>query len=176
MEYNLIKISELASASVLKDVDYIVADVKVDSPSGTGVFQSKRVEVKNAFATDNFRLSNASSLQIDLKDPIFANPNFKDIVELLEGDLITQSDANLLFSTTLKVMMEELRKVPKVILKEGPEPPDLNIDVFGDEVPYNEGTIWIDTNTFRQYVYFRDRNLPNNSGDYTDRWIALTDR
>ncbi len=176
MEYNLIKISGLESVSVLKDGDYIVADVKVPSPNGTGVYVSKRIEAEKAFATDNSRLSNAGSLKIDLKDPIFANPNFKDIVDLLDGDLITQSDANLLFSTALKAIMEEMRKLPNIIMHDGPEPPELPRDIDGDEMPFNEGSIWIDTNTFKHYVYFRDRNLPGGYADFTDRWIALTDR
>lgn len=176
MEYNLIKINRLDGASVLKDGDYIVADVNIPSPDGTSVYASKRIDVKNAFATDNIRLSNASSISVDLNDDIFQDPDFKDIVDQLSGDLISQDDANYLFTIAIQALMKKVKELPNIIMHPGPHPPPIENDSYGDPMYPVEGSLWIDTNTFKQYVYFYDRDLPQNPRNFTRRWIALTDR
>jgi len=177
MEYNLIKISQLDETTLLNNDDYIVADI-ADNSNGntTGKFLSRRVKVRNAFATENIRLSNSGDIVVNLADPIFDDEVFDETKELLKGDILYQSDANLLFTTAIRALMEKVRTLPNIIMTPGPNPPQREDDpLTGEERLYPEGSLWIDTNTFRTYIYFVDRDTTTPT-DFTRHWVSLTDR
>ncbi len=177
MEYNLIKINQLDETTVLNNDDYIVADIR-DNPDGDtrGKFLSRRVRVDHAFTTKNLRLSRAGEIVVDLNDPIFDDEVFDDLKQELRGDIKLQSDANLLFATAIRALMEKVRTLPNIITAPGPNPPERDPDpLTGEERLYPEGSLWVDSNTFRTYIYFFDRDSVNEE-DITRHWISLTDR
>lgn len=174
MEYNLIKINQLDEVTALNNDDYIVADIQENLTSGK--YLSRRVKVKNAFSSENIRLTNAGDIDIDLKDPIFDSEVFDETKELLKNDIVNQSDANLIFATAIKALMEKVQTLPNIIMAPGPNPPQREDDpLTGEERLYTEGSIWVDTNTMRSYIYFFDRDSAEE-GNITRHWISLTDR
>ena len=180
MEYSLVKINRLSETPVLNNGDYILTEVR----DVRGEYISKRARIDIAFATDNIRLANAGLIQIDITDPMFDIDELQDLKSMLQDELINQDDANLVFSTAIKGLIEKVNKQPSVILQSGvvspndPErtgPPSLPDDENGQPRYYTEGSIWVDTNTFRTYIYFYDRdNL--NPEDISRHWVSITDR
>ena len=179
MEYNLIKISQLDETSVLENDDFIVADIR-DSPDGPtrGKFLSRRIRVRNAFSTNNIRLSRAGEITVDLNDEVFDDEVFDDLKEELKNDITNQSDANILFTTAINALMEKVKTLPNIIMAPGPNPPERDPDpTTGEERLYTEGSLWIDTNTFRTYIYFFDREPGSlEDSDLVRHWVSLTDR
>ena len=179
MEYNLIKINQLDETSVLNNDDFIVADIK-DDPDGSsrGKFLSRRIRVRNAFCTHNIRLSRAGEIVVDLNNPIFDDEIFDDLKEELKNDITTQSEANVLFTTAIQALMEKVKTLPNIIMAAGPNPPERDPDpTTNEERLYPEGSLWIDTNTFRTYVYFFDRDTSSiGDTDLVRHWVSLTDR
>jgi len=179
MEYNLIKISQLDETSVLENDDFIVTDIRSADDSPTrGKYLSRRIKVKNAFSTNNIRLSRAGEIVINLNDPIFDDEVFDNLKEELKNDITNQSDANILFTTAIQALMEKVRTLPNILMTPGPNPPERDPDpTTGEERLYTEGTLWIDTNTFRTYIYFYDRDSSmQNDPNPTRHWVSLTDR
>ena len=176
MEYNLIKINQLDETSALDNDDYIVADIRDDNDPTRGKFFSRRIRVDHAFVSNNIRLSRAGEIIVDLNDPIFDDEVFDDLKNELQNDIELQSDANLLFATAIRALMDKVQTLPNIITAPGPNPPERGPDpLTGNERYYPEGSLWIDSNTFRTYIYFLDRDSVNPE-DFTRHWVSLTDR
>ena len=187
MEYSLVKINRLSETPVLNNGDYILTEVR----DVRGEYISKRARIDVAFASDNIRLAHAGLIQIDITDPMFDIDELQDLKALLQDELLNQDDANLVFATAIKGLIEKVNKQPSVILQpatvdpnnpESTGPPRLPDDGNGKARYYTEGSIWVDTDTFRTYIYFYDRdpmanNDPDNDNeDISRHWVSITDR
>ena len=183
MEYNLLQIQKLKASPVLNDGDFIIADVQ----DLYGRYVTRKVLVDVAFGTENIRLSNAGEIRIDIKDPIFDDPYFSELKEKLGDELTTQDDANRIFTLAIEGLMKKVNELPNIILRPlmsydesdptgAPKPPELTPDpITGEPRYYPEGTLWVDTETFKMYVYFYDAPK-NNKSNITRHWVSLTDR
>ena len=182
MEYNLIKINQLDEAQLLSDGDFIVCEL--DDRANGGGFKSRRVRVDVAFNTRNVRLANSGLIQVDISDPMFDIDELKELKELLKNELISQDDANLVFATALEGLIKKVNKLPLIIMQpgtpdvnnpEGTGTPSIPDDPDGTKKYYPEGSLWVDTDTFRTYIYFYDRDSLNDE-DITRHWVSITDR
>lgn len=166
MDYQLIKVNLLDETSVLGDDDFILAEVR-DSSQGDR-FKTYKMKGGIAFQSTNIRLSNAGQIQIDLNDPVF-----DPVRDQFPDDLITQDDANTLFGHVISAMLDAVNTAPNILIQS--TPPVLAPALDGSDRYHPEGTLWIDSRTFRTYTYFYNRD------DITDviinrLWIGLTDR
>jgi len=172
MEYNLLQIQKLKATPVLNDGDFIIADVQ----DLYGRYVTRKVLVDVAFGTENIRLSNAGEIQIDINDPLFDDPYFSELKEKLGDELTTQDDANRIFTLAIEGLMKKVKELPNIIMEPGPNPPKMLDDpTTGRPRYYPKGSIWVDTETFRSYVYFYDVSS-TNSENITRHWISMTDR
>ena len=162
MDYKLVKLNAMTKVSELADNDYVLADIVDSGPDG---YKTAAVRVVDAFATNNIRLSDAGSIQIDISDPIFDGANFPDSVE-------SQTDANKLFTECINNIVDKVNQLPNVILHNGPDGP-VATDVFSNVTLHANGTLWIDTSNFRVYVFVRERD---DNGAEFGYWVSLTDR
>jgi len=165
-EYNLIPIGQLDNADSIADNDFIVSEI---SRPGTGS-KTVRIRKEQVLTSANTKLDNAGSLQIDILDPIFDS-----VRDQLPDQLETQDDMNLLLTNTVTAVVNKVNAAPEVIIS--PTRP-IKLDITGAEIPYNEGTLWIDPANFRTYVMFYDRD-PNHSDPnqvLAHIWVGLTDR
>ena len=166
MDFSLIKINLLDETTTIGDTDFILTEVR-DSSQGDR-FKTFKMKGALAFQTTNIRLSNAGQIQIDLNDPVFdsVRDNFPD-------DLITQDDANILFSHVISGMLDAVNTSPNILIQ--PTPPTLEPALDGTDRFHPEGTLWIDSRTFRTYTFFYNRDSVTEV--IMNRcWIGLTDR
>ena len=167
MKYNLIAISDMHRQDTLEGSDYFVAELNRPGTSA----QTVKVEVDKALVTTSIRLSNVGNNQINIYDPIFDS-----VRDNLPDQLETQDDMNLLLTNTVTAVVNKVNSLPEVILSSTPPEKD---DVNGMPRYHNEGTIWVDTNTFRSYVMFYNYDEDNTNPDKTPEnyyWVGLTDR
>ena len=183
MEYNLLQIQKLKASPVLNNGDFIIADVQ----DLYGRYVTRKVLVDVAFGTENIRLSNSGEIKISIDDPIFDDPYFSELKEKLGDELTTQDDANRIFTMAIEGLMKKVNELPNIIVQpplvtdpsdpdKPPGPPELTPDpVTGRPRYYPEGTLWVDTQTFRMYIYFYDV-ADNKKENITRHWVSLTDR
>lgn len=175
MEYNLIQIRSLPETVDLMDDALILTEVRASLLSKEK-YETNKITVGKAFNTNNIRLNDAGLLKIDISDPIFDEPEFADLKQSLSGQFIMQDDANKAFKLGVEALLKKVRTLPSIIMAPGPHPPpELGIGL--DNLPkYRaEGTIWVDTHTFRSYIYFYDRDDVNED-NITRHWVAMADR
>lgn len=175
MEYNLIQIRSLPETVDLLDDALILTEVKASLQSREK-YETNKITVGKAFNTNNIRLNDAGLLKIDISDPIFDEPEFVDLKQALSGQFIMQDDANKAFKLGVEALLKKVRTLPSIIMAPGPQaPPELPIGLDGLPKYRAEGTIWVDTQTFRSYIYFYDADDVNKD-DITRHWVAMADR
>lgn len=163
MEYNLKKIRDLSSSTSFLDDDFVLAEVQ--DPSNNNAFVTTRMRADHAFLTSNIRVANAGNIQIEINDPIF------DGITGFPDSIGTQDDVNTLFVNAINGLVDSVNDSVKVLLSNSPP----TLPDFGGEKRYhNEGTLWIDTRTFRTYTYLHDKDPISGIIEY--HWIGLTDR
>ena len=175
MEYNLIQIRSLPETTDFLDDALILTEVKAPLESKEK-YETNKITVGKAFNSKNIRLNDAGLLKIDISDPIFDHDEFLELKEALGGEFVMQDDANKSFKLAIEGLLKKVRTLPSIIMAKGPRPPaELGIGLDGLPKYRVEGTIWVDTETFRSYIYFFDRD--DVKSDLISRhWIAMADR
>ena len=166
MDFQLIKVNLLDETSILGDDDFILAEVR--DPSQGDRFKTFKMKGGIAFQTTNIRLSNADKIQIDINDPVFDS-----VRDQFPDELKSQDDANVFMSNAITAMLDAVNTAPNILIQS--TPPVLTPALDGSARFHPEGTLWIDSRTFRTYTYFYNRD------DITEvvhnrYWVGLTDR